>query len=178
MDDGVWVFGYGSLIWDPGFVPAATEVARLSGWHRSFCMWSVVYRGTQADPGLVLALDAAEDAQCDGLAFRIAGAEAAATLAALRARELISYAYRERELPVTLASGAEVTALAYVIDRDHAQYAGRLALEDQAAIIARCHGQRGPNRDYLFSTAAHLAALGMADADLDWLVARVRALQG
>lgn len=172
----MWVFGYGSLIWHPGFPVAEQQVARLAGWHRSFCMRSIHHRGTVEAPGLVLALDAAPDAVCDGVAFRVEPGAEAETLAALRERELISSAYLEKELPVRLADGAMVTALAYVIDPDHAQYCGGLALEEQARIIASAAGGRGPNRDYLFSTASHLADLGIADPDLAWLAERVRAL--
>lgn len=173
----LWVFGYGSLIWDPGFPVAERRVARLSGWHRSFCMRSIHHRGTPDQPGLVLALDAAPGACCDGVAFRVApGAEAAAH-ADLRERELVSSAYLETTLSVATAQGA-ITALAYVIDRDHVQYCGGLSLEEQARIIAVATGGRGPNRDYLWSTAAHLEALGIGDGDLGWLAARVRALTG
>ncbi len=172
----MWVFGYGSLIWHPGFPVAERQVARLTGWHRSFCMRSIHHRGTVTAPGLVLALDAAEGATCDGVAFRVEAGAEAETLAALRERELISSAYLERTLPVTLSVGGQVQALAYVIDPDHVQYCGGLALEEQAQIIAQATGGRGPNRDYLFSTASHLADLGIADADLEWLAARVRAL--
>jgi len=172
----MWVFGYGSLIWHPGFPVAERQVARLTGWHRSFCMRSIHHRGTVTAPGLVLALDAAEGATCDGVAFRVEPGAEAETLAALRERELISSAYLERTLPVTLSGGDQVQALAYVIDPDHVQYCGGLALEEQAQIIAQATGGRGPNRDYLFSTASHLADLGIADADLEWLAARVRAL--
>lgn len=175
-DTGFWVFGYGSLIWEPGFAYAERVVGRLHGWHRSFCMWSVHHRGTAEAPGLVLALDAAEGAHCDGVAFAVPPQTAEETLAALRDRELISSAYLERHLPVTLMDGRTVDAVTYVIDRDHVQYCAGMALEDQARIIAGAHGGRGPNRDYLFATAAHLAELGLADSDLDWLAARVRDL--
>jgi glutathione-specific gamma-glutamylcyclotransferase len=176
MHDQLWVFGYGSLIWDPCFAFADRQVGRVAGWHRSFCMWSVHYRGTAAEPGLVLALDAADGGVCDGVAFRAVPGTEAATLAALRERELISYAYRETTVEVALASGAIVQAVTYVINRDHAQYNRGMSLEDQAQIIAQRHGVKGPNRDYLFATAQHLSELGLADPDLDWLVARVRGL--
>lgn len=176
MADAMWVFGYGSLIWHPGFPVAERQVARLTGWHRSFCMSSIHHRGTAEAPGLVLALDAAPGATCAGVAFRVEPGAEAATLAALRERELVSSAYLERMLPVGLAGGGQVQALAYVIDPDHVQYVGGLPLERQAQIIAGATGGRGPNRDYLFATAAHLAELGIADADLEWLAARVRAL--
>ncbi|WP_149588434.1 gamma-glutamylcyclotransferase [Tabrizicola flagellatus] len=175
MHAPLWVFGYGSLIWDPGFPVAERRLARLDGWHRSFCMRSIHHRGTPERPGLVLALDRAEGASCAGLAFRVAPGEEAATLAALRERELVSSAYLEEVLRVETADGA-LDALTYVIDPDHAQYCGGLPLEEQAGIIARATGGRGANRDYLWSTAAHLADLGIADPDLEWLAARVRDL--
>jgi glutathione-specific gamma-glutamylcyclotransferase len=176
MDTALWVFGYGSLMWDTGFPVAESHVARLTGWQRSFCMWSVHYRGTEVEPGLVLALDRDAAAFCDGLAFRVEAGQEAAVLQTLRERELISYAYREERLPVTLRDGRQVTALAYVINREHGQYGGGLSLEEQARIIAVRGGVRGPNRDYLWNTVDHLAALGIGDGDLDWLAARVREL--
>lgn len=176
MTEPLWVFGYGSLIWHPGFAVAERAVARLDGWHRSFCMRSIHHRGTVDAPGLVLALDRAAGAHCDGVAFRVEPGEEAATLIALRERELISSAYVEDWLTLRLADGRDLRALAYVIDPAHVQYCGGLALEEQAQIIARATGGRGPNRDYLWSTAAHLAELGIADADLDWLADRVRAI--
>lgn len=174
MQETLWVFGYGSLIWDPGFPVAERRIARVEGWHRSFCMRSIHHRGTVQAPGLVLALDAAEGASCQGVAFRVAPAAEAETLAALRERELVSSAYLERVLPVATADGA-LQALTYVIDPDHVQYC-HLDLEEQAQIIARAAGGRGLNRDYLWSTTAHLADLGISDPDLDWLAERVRAL--
>lgn len=175
-DNSLWVFGYGSLLWEPGFAFDERVQARLAGWHRSFCMRSIRYRGTEDAPGLVLALDAAAEAVCDGVAFAVAPGHAAATLAYLRERELISSAYLECWLPLALADGRRIEALAYVIDPDHVQYCGGLALEEQARVIARAEGGRGLNRDYLWNTVAHLAALGIRDGDLDWLDARVRAL--
>lgn len=174
MDGSLWVFGYGSLVWDPGFAVAERRVGRVQGWQRSFCMRSIHHRGTPDRPGLVLALDRAAGANCQGLALRVAPGDEAATLAALRARELVSSAYLEAWLSVETAGGA-VPALAYVIDPDHAQYC-RLDLEHQAQVIAQATGGRGANRDYLWSTAAHLADLGISDPDLDWLATRVRAL--
>ncbi|PLL14130.1 gamma-glutamylcyclotransferase [Tabrizicola sp. TH137] len=174
MADALWVFGYGSLIWDPGFPVAERVVARLEGWHRSFCMRSIHHRGSLEAPGLVLALDRAAGAFCDGVAFRVEPGAEGATLAALRERELVSSAYLEMTLPVRLSDGRALEALAYVIDPDHVQYCGGLSLEEQARIIADATGGRGPNRDYLWSTAAHLAELGIGDEDLDWLSRRVR----
>lgn len=182
MDDGdrasdLWVFGYGSLLWNPGFPVAEQRVARLDGWHRSFCMSSIHHRGTVDRPGLVLALDAAPGAHCDGLAFRVAAPDAQATMIYLRDRELVSSAYVETTQTLRFRDGTTRTGVVtYVIDPAHDQYRGDLGLEDQARIIARATGGRGPNDAYLYNTAAHLAELGLADADLDWLATRVREL--
>ena len=174
MDGSLWVFGYGSLIWDPGFPVAERRIGMVKGWHRSFCMRSVHHRGTAESPGLVLALDRAEGATCTGVAFRVADEAEAVTVEALRERELVSSAYLETRLAVETARGG-LEALTYVIDPDHVQYC-HLDLDEQARIIASAAGGRGANRDYLWSTAAHLAELGIADPDLEWLAAQVRAL--
>ena len=175
MAHDMWVFGYGSLIWNPEFPVAERVIARATGWHRSFCMRSIHHRGTEADPGVVLALDASAGAHCDGVAFRVAPGAEAETLAELRARELVSSAYLETPMEV-MAGDQLLDCLAYVIDPDHVQYCGGLPLDEQARIIARAVGGRGPNRDYLHATADHLAELGIGDADLEWLSARVRDL--
>lgn len=172
----LWVFGYGSLLWDPGFDVAEHAQGHLAGYARSFCMRSIHHRGTEAEPGLVLALDAHPEARCNGVALRAEPGSEEDTLAYLRERELISSAYLELMLDVSLGDGRTVSAVTYVIDPDHVQYCGGLPLEEQAQIIAKAHGGRGPNRDYLNNTAAHLHELGIADAELDWLVARVAAL--
>lgn len=171
----LWVFGYGSLMWRPDFPFAERGLATLDGWRRSFCLWSVKYRGTPEAPGLVLGLDAEPGAACAGVAFRVAAADAAAVHAALRARELVTYAYAEAFLPLRLWTGATVEALAYVVDRSHPQYAGDLPLAEQAAVIARAAGPMGSNRAYLDSTLAHLAELGIDDPALAALGAMVRA---
>ncbi len=170
----LWVFGYGSLIWDPGFAVAERRIGRVQGWHRSFCMRSIHHRGTPDAPGLVLALDRADGAACEGVAFRVAMGDEAATVAMLRARELVSSAYLETTLPVMTKAGP-LQALTYVIDPDHVQYC-HLGLDEQARIIAQAMGGRGANRDYLWATAAHLADLGIADPDLEWLASEVRRL--
>lgn len=175
-DNFMWVFGYGSLIWEPGFVPADRRLARLDGWHRSFCMRSIHHRGTPEDPGLVLALDRLAGASCHGVAFAVQRGEEDAVLAYLRDRELVSSAYLETTQTVAFAGGGTARALTYVIDPDHVQYCGGLDREEVARIILRAHGGRGPNADYLFNTAAHLAELGLPDPDLEWLADRVRGL--
>lgn len=172
MTDRLWVFGYGSLIWSPCFAVERQVTARLDGWRRSFCMASWHYRGTREAPGLVLALDRQPGASCHGVAFLVERGEEDAALRALREREMVSDAYDEMRLP--LADPA-VTALTYVIDPAHVQYCAH-DVETQARMIARAVGDRGPNRDYLLQTVAHLDALGIPDADLHDLAERVRHL--
>jgi cation transport protein ChaC len=170
----MWVFGYGSLLWNPGFEVAERAPATLPGYARSFCMRSIHHRGTEEDPGLVLALDAHAGAACDGLALRVADGHEEATLAYLRERELISSAYIEKVLTVRLKDGRDLQAVTYVIDAAHVQYCGGLPLEEQARIIAYAVGGRGPNSEYLYNTARHLAELGIPDAELQWLSERVQ----
>ena len=171
----LWVFGYGSLLWHPGFEAEEVVTARAEDYHRSFCMLSIHHRGTEAEPGLVLALDALSGATCTGAALLVPQGQEDAVLAYLRERELVSAAYVERHLPLALQDGRRIEALTYVIDPGHRQYC-RFDLERQAQMIARATGGRGPNRDYLFNTAAHLDELGIEDAEMAWLVTRVRAL--
>lgn len=177
MEQTLWVFGYGSLIWNPGFEHEQAVIARLSGFKRSFCMHSVHHRGTVQHPGLVLALDEDPGAGCDGLAFRVPPGARARALKYLRERELVSSAYVERMRPVMLCDGRLVQGLVYLVDRTHGQYARDLSLEKQAQIIAGARGDRGTNAEYLHKTAAHLKKLNLRDADLEWLTKRVRALE-
>lgn len=172
----MWVFGYGSLLWNPGFEVAEQAIGTLPGYARSFCMRSIHHRGTEEEPGLVLALDRQADHACTGMALRVAPGQEDATLEYLRERELISSAYVEKVLDVALDDGRTVAAVVYVIDEDHVQYCGGLPLEEQAQIIARAVGGRGPNTEYLFNTATHLAEVGLHDPELEWLSARVRTL--
>jgi cation transport protein ChaC len=176
--DDLWIFGYGSLMWNPGFDPVERRLARLKDYARTFCMWSIHHRGTPEEPGLVLALDEHPGAGCEGLAFRVAPEQADETMTYLRERELVSSAYLERIVTLRLEDGREVRSVAYVVDRNHVQYCGGLGLEEQARVIARSTGGRGPNDEYLYNTAGHLAALGIADEELSWLARRVAALKG
>ena len=169
----MWVFGYGSLLLNPGFEPVEQVRADLPGYRRSFCMLSIHHRGTPEDPGLVLALDAAKAADaCAGLALRVDEREAEHVLQELRARELISSAYVEKCVDLPLADGRRARAVTYVVDRDHAQYC-TYALDQQAEIIARAVGGRGPNLEYLFKTADMLRDLGVPDPQLDYLAKTV-----
>lgn len=178
MTDGMdfWVFAYGSLIWNPGFDPAERILARLDGFRRSFCMASVVYRGTPEAPGLVLALDRAPDTVCQGVAYRVGAEHAPKTLQYLRDRELVSSAYLEKTETLTLADGRQIRAICYVMDKSHDQYRGNLSLDERAHVIATAHGPAGSNRDYLNRTAQSLKQLDIVDADMAWLEARVAQL--
>ncbi len=172
----LWVFGYGSLLWDPGFVPVRQVKACLHDYHRSFCMLSIHHRGTEDHPGLVLALDKDPGGRCTGVAFEVAPEDEVRVLQELRARELISSAYYEDTVELVTDEGETIKALAYIINRDHEQYC-QFDLEKQAQMIATAVGGRGPNTEYLYNTAAHLNEMQIKDTDMAWLVTRVRALQ-
>lgn len=172
----LWVFGYGSLLWRPGFEYAEQRLATLEGFNRSFCMRSIHYRGTVESPGLVLALDPEHQAQCQGVGFRVPANATTETLKYLRDRELVSAAYTEQWHRITFRDGGSAEAVCYVIDRNHDQYCGALSLSEQAEIISTAVGGAGPNTDYLFNTVSHLAELGIADPDLEELASIVASL--
>src|SRR4051812_36937791 len=165
----LWVFGYGSLMWRPGFDFVEQVPARLIGEHRALCVYSFVHRGTPEKPGLVLGLD--RGGACRGIAFRVTEANRAATLAYLRAREQVTSVYREVMRSVWLENDARqrVSALAYVVDRGHVQYAGRLSLAEQLRHVLQGHGQSGVNRDYVVATVKAIEAEGFRDAPLHQL---------
>lgn len=166
-----WVFGYGSLMWRPGFAHVETVRARLSGFRRSLCVYSWVHRGTEARPGLVLGLD--RGGSCVGLAFRVPGELRDEVVAYLRERELVTSVYLERLLPARLETGERVTALCYVVDRRHRQYAGRLSEAEAAAIVTGGVGRSGRNEEYLLNTVDHLKALGIRDRWLEGVAGMV-----
>jgi cation transport protein ChaC len=165
----LWVFGYGSLIWRPGFDFVERVPARLIGEHRALCVYSFVHRGTPEKPGLVLGLD--RGGACRGIAFRIAENNRSATVAYLREREQVTSVYREVKRSVWLENEARqrVSALAYVVDRGHVQYAGRLTLADQLRHVLQGHGQSGINRDYVLATVKAIEAEGFRDPQLHQL---------
>ena len=171
-----WVFGYGSLIWRPGFAHVETRRARLYGYRRSLCVYSFVHRGTRERPGLVLGLD--RGGSCIGLAFRVPGELRDEVLTYLRERELVTSVYLERVLDIRLdgngaAAGESVKAVAYIVDRQHEQYAGGLDAAHAASVIRGAIGQSGNNEDYVLSTVEHLEALGISDHWLEEVARRV-----
>ena len=162
--DDLWVFGYGSLMWRPGFDFDERTLATVRGYRRALCIYSHVHRGTPDRPGLVLGLD--RGGSCRGVAFRVGADAAAATLAYLRARELVTMVYRERRLTARLADGRLVRAVTYVVDRAHPQYAGVL---DQPALehfVGQGVGVSGANPDYVRATVQHMRELGISDGTL------------
>src|SRR5690242_5667599 len=165
----LWVFGYGSLMWRPGFEYLEKVPARLIGEHRALCVYSFVHRGTPEKPGLVLGLD--RGGACRGVAFRVAEADRAETVAYLRAREQVTSVYREVMRSVWLQDDARqrVSALTYVVDRGHVQYAGRLSPSEQLRHVKQGHGQSGANRDYVLATVKAIEAEGFRDAPLHQL---------
>ncbi len=173
----LWLFAYGSLLWDAGFEPAESVRARLGGYRRSFCLWSFHYRGTEERPGLVLALDEDAGASCDGLALRPRLEQAERVIEEVRRRELVSDAYEERRVPLRLEDGRLVDGVAFVVRRGHRQHAS-VDHETQARTIAVARGERGPNMDYLANTAAELRRIGLPDPEIESLLARAMALAG
>lgn len=167
-----WVFGYGSLMWRPGFEPLAALPALLRGWHRAFCIYSHHYRGTPASPGLVLGLD--RGGACRGRALLVPPAEAEAVADYLHEREMITGVYRPRWVEVESPRG-RLTALTYVADRDHAQYSGKLEADRVAELILQARGESGTNRAYLENTVRHLDELGVVDCPLHRLLRLVEA---
>ncbi|MBI5131633.1 MAG: gamma-glutamylcyclotransferase [Rhodopseudomonas palustris] len=170
----LWVFGYGSLMWSPGFAFTEQVPARLIGEHRALCVYSFVHRGTPEQPGLVLGLD--RGGACRGIAFRVADSDRMQTVAYLREREQVTSVYREVKRSVWLDDDARrrVSALAYVVDRGHAQYAGRLTPAEQLRLVRQGHGRSGPNRDYVLSTVHSLEAQGCRDLQLHRLAQALR----
>lgn len=175
FEQGFWVFGYGSLMWKPGFEFVARRGARLDGYHRRFCLDSITYRGTPEDPGLVLGLD--KGGSCEGIAYQVAADIAVETYSYLHDREMSNYSYQEMLLPMVLEpfeTAETVPGLCYVMDPDHPRYAGGLDLEAQARRIARCAGPMGPNADYLFNTMDHLRDMGVSEPELEALERMVK----
>jgi len=173
VDEDLWVFAYGSLMWRPDFPFVERVEARLVGAHRALCVYSFVHRGTPERPGLVLGLD--RGGRCRGIAYRVTAAHRASTIVYLRAREQVTSVYRECMRPIWLRRDPEqrVPALCYMVDRGHAQYAGRLTLEQQLHHVRQGHGQSGANRDYVIATVGALEQLGYRETVLHLLAERL-----
>jgi len=167
----LWVFGYGSLMWRPGFEHIERQHALLRGAHRSLCVYSVVHRGTERKPGLVLGLDAG--GSCRGIAFRVQANIADRTLNYLREREQVTNVYREthRQIELLGETPSKVEAVCFVVDRSHPQYAGRLPVKHQAEIVRDGRGASGHNVEYVVNTLSHLHEMGLHETALSEIVA-------
>ena len=159
----IWIFAYGSLMWDPGFESSETRPAQLHGYHRAFCVSSMEYRGTPERPGLVLGL--VRGGSCRGLAYRVAHARRRDVVVYLRRREIPEGIYLWRRVRVATAEG-RMFAYSFVVDPGHALYTGRLPFDEVARRIVASEGARGPNRAYLANTVRHLDELGLADTTI------------
>lgn len=167
-EEPFWVFGYGSLMWRPGFAFEERVPGLLRGFHRALCVYSNRHRGTPECPGLVLGLD--RGGSCRGVAFRVAADRVAETHAYLTEREQMNRVYREVFPLIRLADGRMIRAMAYVVDRTHRQYAGRLTQTEIIRLVEQGHGQSGACRDYVLNTLASMAEMGVSDHALDWLL--------
>lgn len=170
-----WVFGYGSLIWNPGFAFLSAQQGLLRGAHRSLSIISHYHRGTVERPGLVFGL--ARGGSCRGMAFEVADKDWTAVFDYLQAREQVTMVYRNVIRPVQLADGRSVLALTYVINEMHEQFAGRLSLEEQLAMVTGAEGLSGRNIDYVVNTVRHLEQLGIRDKALMALVKKLEAAE-
>jgi glutathione-specific gamma-glutamylcyclotransferase len=169
----LWVFGYGSLMWRPGFAYLERVPARLIGLHRALCVFSFVHRGTPERPGLVLGLD--RGGMCRGIAYRVAAEARLATIEYLRGREQVTSVYLEtmRQIELEDKTRRRLRALCYIVDRSHVQYAGRLTLNESLHHVRQGHGRSGPNRDYVVETVRALEALGYRESELHLLAERL-----
>jgi cation transport protein ChaC len=160
----LWVFGYGSLMWSPGFRPSEKRTGLVRGYHRALCILSSRYRGTPEKPGLVMGL--CRGGSCWGMAFRVPAARVRRVLRALWKREMLNKVYVPTLVPVTVGPKRRIRALAFVADTSHRQFVRELDLHGRARLVAQGIGQRGPCVDYIRNTLEHMLALGVTDPHL------------
>jgi cation transport protein ChaC len=170
----LWVFGYGSLMWRPGFDVLERVPAKLIGMHRALCVYSFVHRGTPEKPGLVMGLD--RGGTCRGIAYRVAASKREETIAYLREREQVTSVYLEtmRRIALEDETRRQVRALCYAVDRGHVQYAGRLSVDESVHYVRQGHGRSGNNRDYVIETVRALEALGYRETELHQIAERLK----
>ncbi|MGH8686199.1 MAG: gamma-glutamylcyclotransferase [Burkholderiales bacterium] len=171
----LWVFGYGSLMWSPGFQFAERAVGLLRGYHRALCILSTSHRGTLQRPGLVMGL--CRGGSCWGMAFRVPAAQVPAALARLWNREMPRRVYRARRVPVRVSRGRRVRALAFIADPSHPQFRRELDLKSRAQLVAQGVGRRGACTEYLRSTLRHMAELGVSDPHLARVLATAETMR-
>jgi cation transport protein ChaC len=165
-----WIFGYGSLMWRPGFDYDEAVHATVQGAHRALCVYSRVHRGTPGRPGLVLGLDIG--GTCEGIAFRVNARQRHGALAYLRRREQVTHVYKPvlRWVSLKLETPETTRALCFMVDRRHRQYAGALPLSVQARLVRRSQGRSGKNTEYVLNTVRHLRECGVVDHRLERLM--------
>ncbi|MEM7226950.1 MAG: gamma-glutamylcyclotransferase [Pseudomonadota bacterium] len=173
-DRDVWVFGYGSLMWDPSIEFAEVRRGRTKAYSRSFCIWDMGARGSPDRPGLMLAIDAGTG--CEGLAFRIEAAKLEHETFVLFRREMITSTYRPIWLTLETALGP-IEALSFAADRGHERIVPDIPTAEQARMIAKAEGLLGSNFDYLADTRAHLSLLGVEDSYITDLYRRAAELR-
>ena len=175
--DEVWIFAYGSLIWNPAIHFAEREKVLVDGFHRSFCFWTVLGRGCEENPGLMMGLE--PGGSSNGLAYRIDADDLDTEMDILFRRELMSYVYKPTWVDATLAESPDKTikVLAFVVDPEHERFCGELDEPTLVRHIATASGPLGRNCDYLFQLTEHLRELGFTDGPLLELEARVRSYQ-
>lgn len=174
QNQDLWVFGYGSLMWNPGFAHVEDQPGLIHGFHRSLCVKSTIYRGTPDNPGLVLGLD--RGGSCCGRTFLVSAKNVNAVIAYLDEREQITKVYCPHFVTVTLNDGREVPGYTFVVRREHEQYV-HLPINEQARLVAQGAGERGAAFDYLTNTIEHTDALGIKDAGLHDVLAKAQALR-
>jgi len=170
--ENLWVFGYGSLIWNPAFHFEEKRTARVHGYHRRFCLWTHLGRGTEANPGLMLGLD--RGGSCTGVGFQIAKKSVRSELDILFRRELLSHAYIPTWVNMRFENGGNHHGITFVMDKQHERYTGALDVATQVRHIATAEGPLGPNNEYLFDLVDHLDDLGLHDRALAQLATLVR----
>ena len=172
--DRIWVFGFGSLIWNPAFHFVERRTALVRGFHRQFCLWSKAGRGSPQSPGLMLALE--RGGSCHGVAYRIAPEQVETELDVVWRREMLTGAYRAKWVTAHTPNGIE-HAIAFAANHAHERYVRGLDTDETARLLATGAGPLGSCCDYLFDTVSHLEALGIRDKRMEALVERVRACQ-
>jgi glutathione-specific gamma-glutamylcyclotransferase len=173
-NEDLWVFGYGSLMWRPGFEFVERVPARLIGLHRALCVYSFVHRGTPERPGLILGLD--RGGMCRGIAFRVLVRLRQHTPDYSRAREQVTTVYVEtvRRIELEEKEKRQVRALCFIADRSHIQYAGRLTIAECVHHVRQGHGSSGHNRDYVLETVSALEELGYREGELHLIAERLK----
>lgn len=169
-----WIFGYGSLIWNPAFHHRDSTVGTVYGYHRKFCLWTQMGRGTPECPGLTLGLE--RGGSLTGVAFHVDEKEAEEEIAIVWRREMVTGAYEPRWVNVHTERGV-VRAITFTINESHVRYSGKISEEQVAQAIAQARGELGPCSDYLYATVEHLEELGIDDRAMTALRDRVRELQ-